>query len=364
VKAGSKNQGHIDNESEIPSREKPDMSAEVLPHHNTPPPSTTPLIPAFDKVQNVSPRDIRRQFAEARVAWLHRSSSVNTREDYARDLDQFLTFAGIPPGQWDKLAAIRPYHVAAWRDSLRDGGLTNSSIRRKLTTLRSLFSYLQTYGYAGANPAHSDFVEPPAVPRDGKTVGLAPDDCRRLLDAPDPTTPAGVRDRTLLAALAYSACRVGEMAKIRVGDFKMNSGHRILEIFGKGGKERRVPLHPEAVERIELWLDTAGIRDDLHGPLFRPTATARGRGFDGFWDKPLSIREIQRLIKRYALQLKLDPAVTVHSLRVTAITTGRERGADILDLQGFAGHADPITTLSYIRSRDRLSKSPAYLLNY
>ena len=56
--------------------------------------------------------------------------------------------------------------------------------------------------------------------------------------------------------------------------------------------------------------------------------------------------------------------VTVHSLRVTALTTARERGSDIIDLQDFAGHADPRTTQTYIRSRDRLSKSRAYVLNY
>jgi integrase/recombinase XerD len=56
--------------------------------------------------------------------------------------------------------------------------------------------------------------------------------------------------------------------------------------------------------------------------------------------------------------------VNVHSLRVTALTTARERGSDIIDLQDFAGHADPRTTLTYIRSRDRLSKSPAYVLKY
>ena len=60
----------------------------------------------------------------------------------------------------------------------------------------------------------------------------------------------------------------------------------------------------------------------------------------------------------------LDPNVTVHSLRVTALTTARERGSDIIDLQDFAGHADPRTTLTYIRTRDRLSKSPAYVLKY
>src|SRR5207248_6019939 len=135
--------------------------------------------------------------------------------------------------------------------------------------LRSLFSYLQTYGYTGANPAHSDFVEAPAVPRDGKTVGMLPEECRRLIDAPNTTTPAGIRDRAILALLAYSACRVGEVARLRVGDYKATGGHKVLEVFGKGGKERRIPLHPEARERLEEWLDTTAIRDDADGPLFR-----------------------------------------------------------------------------------------------
>jgi integrase/recombinase XerD len=64
------------------------------------------------------------------------------------------------------------------------------------------------------------------------------------------------------------------------------------------------------------------------------------------------------------LTLGLDPNVTVHSLRVTALTTARERGPDIIDLQDFAGHADPRTTPTYIRSRERLSKLPAYVLKY
>ena len=88
------------------------------------------------------------------------------------------------PDAWEHLAAIRPEHVSQWRERLAADEQTNSTIRRKLTALRSLFSYLQTYGYSGANPAHGKFVKAPAVSRDGKTVGLSPHDCRRLLDAP------------------------------------------------------------------------------------------------------------------------------------------------------------------------------------
>lgn len=73
---------------------------------------------------------------------------------------------------------------------------------------------------------------------------------------------------------------------------------------------------------------------------------------------------MQSLLYRYVGRLGLDPAVSVHSPRVTTLTTARERGCDIIDLQDFAGHADPRTTLTYIRNRDRLSKSPAYVLKY
>lgn len=146
-------------------------------------------------------------------------------------------------------------------------------------------------------------------------------------------------------------------------DYKSTSGHRVLEIRGKGGKERRVPLHPEAFERLEAWLDAGALRES-DGALFRPLMTARGEGHDGFRPQGLARRAVQALVRRYVRRLGLDPAVTVHSLRVTALTTAREHGCDILDLQTYAGHSDPRTTLSYIRSRDHLSKSPAYVLRY
>jgi integrase/recombinase XerD len=308
------------------------------------------------------PLALCQQIREAYRAWLAKSPSPDTRSNYKRDLDQFLAFAGIPEGQYECLIRILPRQVTDWRDHLSAKELTNSSIRRKLTVLRSFFSYLQTYGYSGVNPAHSDFVDAPSVPRDGKTVGLSPHDCRRLLDAPiiestkkkalaegiaDPVPqllPEGIRDRALLAILAYTGIRVGELCRLRVNDYKNSSGHRLLEVRGKGGKERRVPLHPEAVERLELWLDIANIRDDAGGPLFRPAKTARGAGQNGFLPRALTRRAVQYLVGRYVTRLHLDPSVTVHSFRVTALTTARERGSDIIDLQDFAGYGEPSIT--------------------
>ena len=164
------------------------------------------------------------------------------------------------------------------------------------------------------------------------------------MDAPLPATPIGVRDRALLAVLAFTGCRVGEITRLKIGHYQQASGHKVLHVHGKGGKERRVPLHPEAFERLEEWLDVGGSRHCPLAPLFRPVASSRGRGRDGFEDRPLTRRAVQALIKDYVRLLKLDPRVTVHSLRVTALTTARERGSDIIDLQDFAGHADPRTT--------------------
>lgn len=321
---------------------------------------------AFAIPQTINIADIRRQVSQAIHGWLVRSASSATRTNYAADLNQFLEFLGTPPEAWEQLLTVQPVAVAAWRDWLTENGLAKNSVRRKLTVLRSLFAYLQNCGFVGANPAHSDFVDAPIVPRDGRTVGLTPADCRRLLDAPDPSTPLGIRDRALLAILAYSACRVGELTKLRLADYKSDGSHRVLEIQGKGGQQRRVALHPEAVERLEHWLQIVGASETAGAitPLFRPPASARGKGHDGFKSSPLSIRAIEYLVERFANLLGLDPAVTVHSLRVTAITTARERGADVIALQEFAGHADPRTTLGYIRQRERLSKSPAYVLKY
>jgi integrase/recombinase XerD len=274
---------------------------------------------------------LRDRIGEAVQAWLTKSNSADTRSNYERDLRQFLAFHKLCHGEWEQLVTIRPSHVAGWRDHLISLGRSNSGVYRKLTVLRSLFSYLKTYGYAGANPAHSDFVDAPHVPRDGKTVAFTPRDCRRLLDAPRVNTPVGLRDRAIFAVLAYSACRVA--------------------------------LHPEAVERLEAWLGTMG-EVSPSTPLFLAPQTSRGQGRDGFTTNGLTKRSIQKLVERYAEKLRLDPGVTVHSFRVTALTTARERGADIVDLQDFAGHADPRTTQTYIRNRDRLSQSPAYVLKY
>jgi integrase/recombinase XerD len=81
---------------------------------------------------------------------------------------------------------------------------------------------------------------------------------------------------------------------LRIRDYKTTGAHRILEIQGKGGKERRAPLPVEAVERLDAWL--AVLVAVPEGPMFRPTLTARGRGHDGFRPQPMSRRAVEYLM--------------------------------------------------------------------
>ena len=236
----------------------------------------TQSLPAINESTDTTLVSLGDQIAKACQAWLAKSPSRDTRSNYERDIRQFLAFVGIKGSQPEQLAKIRPHQIAAWRDQLQSDGLTNSSVRRKMTALRSLYSYLQTYGYTGTNPAHGDFVAAPSAPRDGKTVGLAPEDYRRLLDAPpvkitknlpdgskeEVLLPAGIRDRAIFSILAFTGCRVGELTRLKVGSYKSDGVHKVLEIHGKGGKERLVPLHKEAKERLAFEMGRA-VREHL-----------------------------------------------------------------------------------------------------
>jgi integrase/recombinase XerD len=168
----------------------------------------------------------------------------------------------------------------------------------------------------------------------------------------------------MLAVLVYSGCPVSELMRFRVHDFKASGGHRILNVNGRGGKQRTTPLHLQAVGRLAAWLAVPGIKDDSAGPLFPPARSARGMGRGGFRRQPMTISAVEKPLGHYVAALGLDAAVTVHSLRVTALTVACERGSDIIDLQDFAGHADPMTTLTYIHSRDRFIKKHDYVFKY
>ena len=335
----------------------------------------TTVAPVFGGQLPKSLPELRPWIEQAKQAWLKRTESERTRIAYGTDLDQFLEFLGLNPQHVEHLTRVVPDDVTSWRDHLlqfggkpdKDGTpqpASNATVGRKITALRCFFAFLQRGGYRGGNPAHPDFCKTPSVPTDGKTVAISTKECALLLQEPGSETPLEVRDTAILHMLAFLAPRVGELAALKVGDIKRDGEHMIVEWMGKGMKPRRGVVPPLAATPLNAWLDAAGIRDQRISPLFRPGQTPRGMGKDGFKSKALAVNSIQSLVRKYAARVGLDIAVTVHSLRVTATTEGDKAGASILELQKYLGHADPRTTIGYIRSQQNLDKSPAYIIRY
>ena len=333
------------------------------------------LPPAFGGTAPTDLAGLRSVIDQAKQAWLSKTESAKTRRAYSRDLDQFLEFLGHPTDQIEQFTRILPEDVTRWRDHLLAAGgrphtdgspapAQNSTVARKITSLRSFFSFLQSYGYRGANPAHPDFVKAPKVSDKGLTVAIAPKLVKQLLETPDENTPAGIRDRAILAMFAYMALRVDELHHIDVGNIARDGEHTVVRIKGKGNDLRRGVMPPIAATAVNRWIDTADIASEKRGPLFRPTQSPRGGGRDGFKRERLSIRPIQRLLKKYCEQVGIDPEVSVHSLRVTAATEADRAGIPLIDIQHWLGHKDPRTTLRYIRGGEHLDRSPAYTIRY
>jgi len=335
----------------------------------------TSLPPIFGGTTPATLPELRSQIEQAKIAWLAKTESTKTRTAYKNDLEQFLNFLNYDIQEIEQMTQIVPEQVASWRDHLLAFGgspdelgnptpAPNATVARKITSLRSFFSFLQNYGYRGANPAHSDFVKTPKVSSRGLTPAIEPFLVGKLLDAPNIDDPVGFRDRAILAMLAYMALRVDELHQINVGDNMKDREHSIICITGKGNEVRRGILPPTAANAVYQWIASVGIGDQRRGPLFRPTNSSGGKGHDGFKQSRLSIRAIQRLVKRYAKQVGIDPNVSVHSLRVTAATEANQMKNPLIQIQAWLGHADPNTTLRYIRTAENLDQSPAYTIRY
>lgn len=335
----------------------------------------TGLPPAFGGRVPGGVKELRNRIQSSMEAWLKKVKSERTRTAYRKDVEQFLDYLGVNPTHIEHMTRVLPGDVANWRDELLAAGGrpdevgnptpgANSTVARKLTALRSFFSFLQSYGYRGANPAHPHFVDTPDVSSEGMTPEVPPKLMVKLLDAPDIDVPEGIRDRAILAAFAFMALRVDELHKINVGNIRRDGEHTIILIKGKGQKDRKGVVPPVAAKAINAWIELAAIAGDKRGPLFRPTRSPRGMGRDGFKRERLTIRPIQRLVKKYCLATGIDDAVSVHSLRVTAATEADRAGVSLKHIQHWLGHKDPRTTERYIRTGQDLDRSPAYVLQY
>lgn len=296
----------------------------------------------------------------ASVEWFANLDNPRTRRAYQADLQDFCGFLGI--SQADDFRQVTRAHVLAWRQQMEHRQLAGSTIRRKLSALASLFDYLlDSNAVAGGNPVHG--VKRPVIEsNEGKTPALGDHQAQALLDAPDPTTLLGRRDRAILAVLLYHGLRREEAAGLLLTDLQDRRGIRHLRILGKRSKVRYLPLHPVAAERIHAYLELAGHgQPPLAGPLFRATRGPKRTGSL----LGLSADSIHDLVGRYCRQAGIDVlGLGVHGLRATAATNALEHEADIAKVQQWLGHANISTTRLYDRRQNRPEDSPTFRVKY
>lgn len=292
----------------------------------------------------------------AAVEWFANIDNPRTRRAYQSDLEDFCSFVGLTGAE--EFRAVTRAHVLAWRAQLESRGLAGATIRRKLAALASLFDHLlENNAVAGGNPVHG--VKRPRVEtNEGKTPALGDDQAKLLLTAPDGWTLKGLRDRAILAVLLYHGLRREEAAQLMTGDLQERRGIKHLQVKGKGGKTRYLPLHPVAAERIHAYLERDTQREPGNVPLFR---SIRGRTTGA----GVSANGIYTVVAQWAKAAGIHVAgLGVHGLRATAATNALEHDADIAKVQVWLGHANISTTRLYDRRGQRPEDSPTYKVKY
>ena len=248
-----------------------------------------------------------------------------------------------------ELGRMRPLHIGAYLEELR-GVYSVPSIKQHLAALRMLFDYLVTGHVLETNPAAS--VRGPKYSiKKGKTPVLSADEARLLLHSIPTTNLAGLRDRAMIAVMAYTFARVSAMIGMRVEDYFQQGKRWWFRLHEKGGKYHEVPAHHKAEEYMDAWLDAAGISKDKKLPLFR--------SFD-HKDRQLTSRglyrqDVLRMIKRRARAAGLPESTRCHTFRATGITAYLENGGTVEKAQAIAAHESPRTTKLYDRTSDQLT---------
>lgn len=290
------------------------------------------------------------------MEWFANITNANTRRAYKKDVEDFASFVGlIRP---EDMRLVTRAHVIAWRNLLAGRSLADSTIRRKLAAISTLFAYLADNNAIDANPA-SGVKRPISRIKEGASPALSPEQARLLLDTPDPDSLKGKRDRALLATLLFHGLRRAELCSLKVGDRQQRKGAAHLCIHGKGSKIRYLPARPEAIQRIEDYLAEAGHGFDLKGALFRPL---RNRT-TGILEKPLHPQGVYKIVRAHAETagiIKDVPGFSTHSLRATAATIALDNGADIAKVQQWLDHASPVTTGMYDHRQSKVEDSPTF----
>jgi site-specific recombinase XerD len=300
--------------------------------------------PALPALITAAGDQAARRFLEFFAATIR---NPHTRRAYSRAVADFLAWCG--EYGVTSITAVQPLHVATWIE-MQTRALAAPTVKLRLAAIRHLFDWLVTGQVIVVNPAAS--VRGPAhVSRTGKTPVLEPEEARALLDAIDTTTPAGLRDRALIALMVYSFARIGAALGMKVEDVFTQNRRQWVRLREKGGKAHAMPCHHNLETYLTAYLDQAGIGDDPKGPLFRTI----GRGTGQLTQTVLPARNAYAMIGRRAAAAGIETRLGNHSFRATGITAYLKNGGTLEKAAAMANHASTRTTQLYDRRQDEMS---------
>jgi|SRR5690625_3497304 len=274
---------------------------------------------------------------------VERGLAHNTMESYERDLTRFIEFLlqreKVTWPDTDK-SDIMDYLM-----SLKAEGLAASTVSRAMASIRAIYRFLLQEKLIENDPSAHMYT-----PKIEKKLprALTIEEVERLLDAPQQSTPHGLRDKAMLELLYATGMRVSELMSLNIDH--MNLGLGFVRCIGKGAKERIIPLGRIAIDHVGNYMDHA--RDQLvkenrpDDALFlNHLGTRLSR--QGFW----------KIIKKHALHANIHKRITPHTLRHSFATHLLENGADLRAVQEMLGHSDISTTQIYTHvTRSRMKQ--------
>jgi len=273
---------------------------------------------------------------------LNRNASAHTARAYGSDLSQFLDHVastlGVPRSTL-KAAHLDRLAIRSFMAGLHERGLSSASAARKLAAARTFLRYLRREGLVDDDPG--SLV--PTPKRDVRMpVHLSEEEMTRLVGAPSHGDALGRRDRAILELFYASGLRLSELAGLDVDDVNLSA--QMVRTLGKGGKERLVPFNRSAAKALRDYLKDREL-------LMKTGPRTRGRRSDplfvNYRGTRLTVRSVDRLVRRHATASGVRPGVSPHALRHSFATHLLQRGADLRAIQELLGHARLSTTQRY-----------------
>ena len=256
--------------------------------------------------------------------------AANTLDAYRRDLNRYLHHLSAQGVEC--LEAVQHQHIAQLLHSLRDAGLTASTMARNLTSIKRFHQYLLLKGATTHNPA--ELLDPPKLERRLPDV-LSVEEIAALLNAPDPDEPLGQRDQAILAVLYATGIRVSELTALQQTALLLARG--LVQIRGR--RERIVPIAAKDARTLRHYLRQG--RPHLARPDSSDHVFLNAQG------GPLSRMSVWKIIKTAGDKALIGREISPHTLRHSFATHLLEGGANLRAVQELLGHADISTTQIY-----------------